>query len=444
MSSNGNGSTLLCNLEVEQVLLSAMLRWQDVVDEVAPMLAPGDFYEPANAVIFEAIQGITAIGESVDHVTVADWLEGQRKIDTIGGRSTIFNLIDTEMPTAGAILTYVGIIKDYSKRRQCQDMVQRAYYVASDRVHPVDATLNLLEKDILGLVGTAGNGCQTFFEGIADLRQHLENLSLRTGDTTGTPTGFVDLDRLTAGFHPGEMIVMAARPSVGKSALALNFCRRMAEQGFHSLFFSLETGRQQLLINIQCAKTFTDSYLIRSGKASKETLHKVSSDIGCLDKIHVNDDSAMTPALIRAKANQQVKTFPIKLIVVDYLQLMSMGTPYENRALEVAAMSRALKVMAKDFQIPVLAISQLNRLVEAREGGRPRLSDLRESGAIEQDADTVMLLYRADYGKPPDGPVSPTDVIVAKQRNGPVGSVTLGFNRHCLRFDNLQPQSEKT
>ena len=437
------------NLEAEQSLLGSMFLSQDAADNALAKLVQQDFYRPAHARVFEAMAHLNSRGQHVDHITVADRLEATAQLEAAGGREYLLE-ITRMVPTSANAEHYAEIVKRTSILRQliaaATDIVGMGFEAPDD----LDSVIVDAEKMLFDVTNQR---VQSNFREIKELLkagfEQIEALADKPEHVTGVATRFVDLDRLLAGFHAGDLIILAARPSVGKTALALNMAVGAAKSGARVGVFSLEMSSEQLVQRVLCAEAKVDSHKLRTGSLGDDDWSKVARAAGDLDKLElfVDDTPAISILELRAKARRLLRSCPKGLIVVDYLQLMQPANRRsENRQTEIADISRGLKVLAKELEVPVLALSQLSRAVEQRPDKRPMLSDLRESGAIEQDADVVMFIHRdtrpqgADDALEDDskGAVFPAkgeaELIVAKHRNGPTDVVRLTYTPKFTRF----------
>lgn len=432
------------NLEAEMSVLSAMLINEESLAELVHLVQPEDFYKPAHQHVAAAIQELAEAHERVDHVTLAEALDRAGKLDEIGGRPYLFTISDY-VPTAASARYHAGIVRNHGVLRRlisvATDIANRAYESREEAMRILDDA----ERQIFEIArkGDISEPCD-IRDLLKETIEKLERFRGGTPCTTGVPTGYKDLDELTAGLQPGELVVIAARPSMGKTSFALNVMQRCGDQGYGSAFFSLEMAAGQILQNLLCCRAGVDAHKLRRGYVSQEEYRQLATRGQELSeqRIFIDDTSVLTPLKLRAKARRLKQKHDISLVIVDYLQLMDSGTRFDNRAQEIAMMSRSLKGLAKELEVPVIAISQLNRSVEQRDSHRPRMSDLRESGAIEQDADLVMMVHREEYYSRKDEHKGLAEIVIAKQRNGPTGTVRLRFFREFMRFENYSPQPE--
>jgi replicative DNA helicase len=430
------------NIEAEQSILSAILIDNNVLLDVIELLAPADFYKTAHQKIYSAIIDLFDKGEPVDLVTLANNLGENGQLEDIGGATYLARLVDA-VPLAVNAQHYAKIVHDKAALRRLIEtsnaIVKRCFKDEGD----VDDVIDFAESSIFEV--SEKKSKQSFYPLSKLILRNIETLEEKQGDrslVTGVPTGFTILDNMTSGLQNSDLVILAARPSMGKTALALNIARNAAvEANIPVAVFSLEMSKEQLSLRMLCAEARLDSSRLRGGFFSMEDWHRLTDSAGVLSEspIYIDDTPSISAMDIRAKARRLKMDKNIGLIVVDYLQLMQGRRSAERRDLEISEISRAMKSLAKELDLPVLALSQLNRMLEQRNDKRPKLSDLRESGALEQDADVVAFIYRdeiynTDENNPKKGMA---DIILAKQRNGPIGNVTLTFLNTYTRFENL-------
>jgi replicative DNA helicase len=430
------------NREAERGVLGSMLRDNELIPEVVQLVRAEDFYVFAHQKIF---QGLTAIavdqGKPADPVTLANWLKENQLIEEAGGYGYIVELWEAA-PSAGNTKYYADIIRQKALVRHlihaCNDLSADAF----DQALPAQELLDSAERRILEIaeMGVTGNTA-TLQDAIEEAYNRLDARKKRGHhEYSGVPTGFLDLDNLTAGFQESELIIVAARPSVGKTAFALNVLRHIAvEEGLPALFVSLEQSRVEIAERLLCNQARINSHKLRKGHLGADEIDQLHAGADMLRqaKLFIDDTPGQNMLRIAANARRLKLRHHIKIVVIDYLQLIDPDIrSRESRQEQVAAISRRLKFLARELKIPVVALAQVNRSSEDRQDHRPRLSDLRESGAIEQDADTVFLLHRPEYHEPGqhEGLV---EVIVGKQRNGPTGEVSLMFVKEFMRFENF-------
>ncbi|NQT00203.1 MAG: replicative DNA helicase [Candidatus Omnitrophica bacterium] len=433
------------NLEAEIAILGSMLIEEEAIGQSVEMVKASFFYNDAHKKIFEVIADLYNVNKAVDLVTLTEALKKRKWLDEVGGAAYLTELT-VAVPTAANVQHYAKIVKEKAILRSLITTATNIVTQSYDGQQDPNVLLDKAEKQIFDISGSQLQGVSISIKDIIkDSIETIEGFYRRKAHVTGLATGFDDLDMMTAGLHNGELIVIAGRPSMGKSALAT--C--MAEYiGVHEqkpvALFSLEMSKEQLVQRMLCSHAHVELQKARSGFLTQSDWPKLVTAAGKLAEapIYIDDSAAMTALELRAKARRLKSRYQISLIIVDYLQLMTSASRNENRQQEISDISRSLKALAKELSLPVIAISQLSRAPEKRETFRPRLSDLRESGAIEQDADVVMLLFREEYYNPKDTNKGITEIIVAKQRNGPVGSQNLLFMSEYTRFDNLARREE--
>jgi len=433
------------SLEAEAATLGAILVTPDMLSEVVDLLEPDDFYEPRNGRIYNAMRMLYLEGERVDAVTLTERLRQDGHLDDVGGITYLATLADTT-PESSHITHYAKIVKDKSILRRLIAAATNIREMAYAQSSPVEEILDASEQEIFkithfSVMSESVPLSEVLRETFMLLDERLDRRD-RYGGVMGVRTGLDDLDTYIGGLLPGEFIVLGARPSVGKTTLALNIAEHIGVRERKPVaFFSIETSKEQVARNLLCIHTGVSAYKMRTGYTSKEDNERLSLAVGELSEapIFIDDTSPLTPLALKAKARRLKAKYEVALIVVDYLQLMNIPG-MENKQQEIAYISRHLKGLAKELHVPVLAISQLRRAAE--EHARPRLSDLRESGAIEQDADIVLLLYREDYQSGERRSKGTAELIIAKQRHGPTGVVNIFYDFECLRFKSQTPAEE--
>lgn len=434
------------SIEAESSVLGGLLLDNGAWDRVGDLLSERDFYRYEHRLVFTAIGALINGSKPADVITVFEQLQNQGKAEEIGGLAYL-NSLAQYVPSAGNIRRYAEIVRERSVLRKlvsASDEISTNAFNPKGR--PVAAILDEAEQKIFN-IGEEGarnkQGFQAMDTLVVDLLDRVQEMADNPNDVTGVPTGFYDLDRMTAGFQAGDLIVLAARPSMGKTALAINIAEHVAlNEGLPVAVFSMEMGAAQLAVRIVGSIGRIDQGHLRTGKLTDEEWPRLTEAIEKLRTIslHIDESAGLTSSELRANARRLSRQCgKLGLIVVDYLQLMSgSSSDGENRATELGEISRGLKMLARELQCPVIALSQLNRSVEQRPDKRPMMSDLRESGAIEQDADIIMFIYRDEYYTK-DACKEPgvAEVIIAKQRNGPTGVVKLAFLRHITKFESL-------
>ena len=429
------------NVEAEESLLGAMLLSKDAIATAVETVAVGDFYKPAHAHLFEAIVTLYGAGEPVDPTTVAEALRRTGVLDALGGRNAILR-IQVATPAASNAAFYARIVADHALLRRLiavgSEIAELGYQLPEDVTEVLDRAESLVFDVANRRQTTSLRGLHSTLE---DSLAHLEALFERDGRTTGVPTGFRDLDEVLLGWQPSNLIVLAARPGQGKTAFALGSAVHAAVHEHRPVvFFSMEMGYLELTQRILAAEAGVDSRLLRTGRIPETDWTKISRAVGRLAEapLFIDDNPHLTVMDMRAKCRRlKAAHGDLALVVVDYLQLMSTPRKAENRQVEVSELSRGLKVLARDLDVPVLALSQLNRSLEYRADKRPMLADLRESGALEQDADVVAFIYRDDTYHADSDEKGVAEVIVAKHRNGPTAKIRLAFLEHLTRFADL-------
>lgn len=428
------------NLEAEQSVLGSMLIDREAIIKVADTLRPEDFYRDAHRVIYEAIIDLFEKSEAVDIVTLCDALQQRGKLEEVGGASYVASLANI-VPTAANCEHYARIVEEKSLLRQLIDAATRIVARGYEAAEEVEELLDEAERLIFNISQRrSGQGYIPIKQVLVETFERIEYLYSRKGSVTGVPTGFTDLDNLTSGLHPSDLVVLAARPSQGKTTMSLCIARHAAVQhGIPVALFSLEMSRDQLAQRMLCAEAGVNSQRLRTGYLADEDWPRLSHALGRLSEapIFIDDTPNISVLELRARARRMKAEHDLGLLVVDYLQLMRTRGRLENRQQEISEISRSLKALARELKIPVLALSQLSRAVEQRQDQRPVLSDLRESGAIEQDADVVIFIYF----NPKAENKNLAEVIVAKQRNGPTDSIHLLFLKEYGRFANLDRRS---
>lgn len=428
------------NLEAETAILGGILIDNESISRVIEILRPEDFYKEAHREIFRAILDLYQINEPADLLTLTNHLKKEGTLGRIGGASYLSSLVD-QVPTAAHVGHYAKIIREKSILRRLIDgateIVSRGY----EEEKSVEEFLDHAESIIFEI---ASRQITQGFYPLKDLVKSsfktIEELYEKKELVTGVPTGFKDLDRLTTGLQPSDLVIIAGRPSSGKTAFALGLVEYAAcEAKVPSAVFSLEMSKEQLVQRLLCSRAEVDAYKLRGGFLSESDWPKLTRGAGVLSEapIFIDDSPVLTVLEMRAKARRLKKEKNLGLIVVDYLQLVRPGHRTESREREISEISRGLKALAKEIHVPVVALSQLNRGVEARQDKRPMLSDLRESGALEQDADVVMFIFRDEMYNSESPDAGKAEIIVGKQRNGPIGKVHLAFRSNLTRFDNL-------
>ncbi|MGD8251281.1 MAG: replicative DNA helicase [Desulfobacterales bacterium] len=429
------------SIEAEESLLSSILIDNATLDDILDILSASDFYRSAHQKVFSAITDLSTRGEPVDLVTLSDRLKVKGELETVGGVSFLSKLIESA-PFAVNAPHYARIVHEKAVLRRLIDTANRITRTCFEAGKEMDEIVDFAESAIFEI--SENKGSQAFIPLRQLIDVNIDMLEERQGNkalVTGVETGFSDLDSLTSGLQPSDLIILAARPSMGKTALALNLARNAAIAANSAVaIFSLEMSKEQLSMRMLCSEAQVDSFRLRGGFLSTDDWERLThaADVLSTAPIFIDDSADVTSMDIRAKARRLKMDHDLSLVIIDYLQLMKGRSGIERRDLEISEISRSLKSLAKELNVPVLALSQLNRKLEERNDKRPKLSDLRESGALEQDADVVMFIYRDDvYNKDENNPNRGTaEIIVAKHRNGPIGDVTLTFRGASTRFEN--------
>lgn len=434
------------NIEAEQAVLGAMLIDKEAIAKATEVLSADDFYREAHRVIFSAMLELYNKNEAVDMVTVTEILKRDNKLEDIGGIAYITSLANVVL-TAANVKYHAEIVAEKSVLRQLVRVSTEIAAMGYEANEDVSTLLDTAESRILEISNRKKKNDFTAINDILmDSVQSIESLLQNKGGLTGLPAGFADLDKLTSGLHPSDFIILAARPSMGKTALALNIVQNVALRAHKVIggeprsvaFFSLEMSKEQLVNRMLCAEAGIDSQRLRVGEMHDEDWTHLwdACDTMSRAKIYIDDTAGITAMDMRSRARRLKAEHGLDLIVVDYLQLMQGSGKRNNsgdRQQEVSEISRSLKALARELDVPVLALSQLSRSVESRQIKRPMLSDLRESGSLEQDADIVAFLYREDYYNP-ETENKHTELIIAKHRNGPVDTVNLFFQKQFTKF----------
>ena len=429
------------NIEAEESLISAVLIDNTALLKIIEILAPEDFYRSAHQKIYAAMVSLFEKNEPIDLITLSNDLKQKNMLEDIGGASYLASLIDT-VPFAVNAEHYARIVYEKSCLRQLIHKSNEITKKCFEDQTELEEIVDFAERAIFEISEKKTGQAFTPISKIIDSNiETLEKNQANKSLVTGVPSEFKDLDRLTSGFQNSDLIILAARPSMGKTALALNIARNAAiEHNVPVAIFSLEMSKEQLSLRMLCSEARMDSSRLRSGFFSMEDWENITEAAGILSEtpIYIDDSPVISATEIRAKARRLKLDCNVGLIIIDYLQLMRGNRSMERRDLEISDISRSLKALAKELSLPVIALSQLNRMLEQRTDKRPKLSDLRESGALEQDADLVAFIYRDEvYNKDENNPYKGTaEIILAKQRNGPTGTVTLTFLNAYTRFQD--------
>jgi replicative DNA helicase len=433
------------NLEAEMAVLGSMLLDEDAVSVAIESLDADSFYKDNHSKIFQAMIDLYNANKAVDLITLTDELKRNGILDEVGGVSFLTALVNS-VPTAANISHYVSIVKEKSILRTLINNSTKIISLCYESEGNVDEVVDSAERFIFEVTNHRPQGSFLHLkEIIKDSIETIDKLYQKKAHITGIPTGYIDFDSKTSGLQPSDLIVVAGRPSMGKSALALGIAEYAGVMEKIPLaFFSLEMSKEQLVQRMLCAHAKVDAHKVRTGYLAASDWPRLTAAAGKLSEapIFIDDSPAISVMELRAKARRLKAHQDIRLLILDYLQLMRGSAKAENRQQEISDISRSLKALARELNIPIVAISQLSRAVEARTDHRPQLSDLRESGAIEQDADVVVLILREEYYSPSPENEGIAEVIIAKQRHGPVGSMKLAFIQEYTRFENIARPEE--
>ncbi|MFH1791137.1 MAG: replicative DNA helicase [Candidatus Omnitrophota bacterium] len=433
------------NIEAEIAVLGSMLLERDAVSQAIEIIDESFFYKDAHRIIYSAIVKLYDSNKAVDTITLVEELKKRNRLEEIGGVSYLTTLT-ASIPTAANIEYYAKIVKEKAILRS---LISTASQIVSESYDASSNVDNLLDKAEKMIFDISSNKVESNIVSIKDVIKSsieaIDNLYQRKEHVTGLATGFHEFDIMTAGLQPSDFIVIAGRPSMGKSALVTCMAEHIAVVEKKPIaFFSIEMSKEQLVQRLLCSHARVDYHKVRTGFLSQSDWPRLVNAAGKLSEspLYIDDTPGITVLELRAKARRLKSKYDIQLIVMDYMQLIQGPQGIENRQQEISEISRSIKALARELHVPVIAVSQLSRAVEQRSDKRPQLSDLRESGAIEQDADLVILLLREEYYNPTDENRGTAEVIVAKQRNGPVGSVKLAFIHEFTRFENLAKREE--
>ena len=439
-SSWANDRTPPQDMAAEQSVLGAMMISKDAIADVAEVLRGADFYRPSHETIHDAIIDLYGRGEPADMVTVANELQRRGELQRIGG-APYLHTITSSVPIAANAGYYAGIVREKAILRRLVDAGTRIVQFGYAGEGDVDALVDQAQAEVYQVTDKRSSEDYAPLSDIMDgVLDEIEAIGNREAGLYGVPTGFADLDELTNGLHAGQMIIVAARPAVGKSTIALDLCRAASiHNNLTSVFFSLEMTKSEITMRLLSAEAKVPLNHIRNGQLSEDDWTKLARKMGEVSSapVFIDDSPNMTMMEIRAKARRLKQRHDLRLVVIDYMQLMTSGKKVESRQLEVSEFSRQIKLLAKELEVPIIALSQLNRGPEQRSDKRPMLSDLRESGSLEQDADMVILLHREDLYERESARPGEADLIVAKHRNGPTRDITVAFQGHYSRFVDM-------
>lgn len=432
------------DLEAEKSVLGSMMLSKKAIDEVAEIIKGRDYYLPKHEMLHNTIMELHSEGEPADAITVANALETNGKLGMVGGRDYLYSLI-ASVPTAASATYYARIVGERAILRRLVDagtrIVQLGYATDGSEV---DDIVDAAQAEVMQVAEDRNRNDYVPLKDFTDeLLEELEEIAANGGPSKGLATGLIDLDNLTTGLQPGQMIIVAARPAMGKSTLAMNFLRAAAiHQKKPAIIFSLEMSRSEIGMRLIAAEAGVLFGNMRRGKLVNKDWSKITACMGRLSEapLYIDDSPNMAMNEIRSKCRRLKQQVGLSLVVIDYLQLMTSGKKIESRQQEVSEFSRALKLLAKELEIPVVAVAQLNRGPEQRTDKKPMIADLRESGSLEQDADVIILLHRPDYYNK-DERAGEADIIVAKHRNGETATLPVAFLGHYARFSDLARQN---
>jgi replicative DNA helicase len=441
MSTQSLERTLPHNIDAEKSVLGAILVNNENYYRVVEVLRPEDFYLEAHRVIFRKMSDLIDRSKVIDLITIQEELVRGSQLESAGGIGYLASLLDG-IPHLVNIEHYIEFIREKATLRQMIHSMNQVMAECFDQSGPADEILDRAEQVLFNL---SEKRIKVGFVSVKEMElpatRLIEKLYTEREMITGVATGFKDLDRMTSGLQPSDLIIVAARPSMGKTALCLNIAQHVALHKEQTVgVFSLEMSKEQLLMRMLCAEARVDAHKVRTGYLGKDDFRKLIDSLGRTTQapMYIDDSSTLTVMEMRAKCRRLKAERGLSLIIVDYLQLMSGYGRVENRTQEISGISRGLKALAKELHVPVVALSQLSRAPEQRQGDhKPQLSDLRESGSIEQDADLVMFIYREEVYKPSEENAGLAELLISKQRNGPTGIVKLAFLREYTRFENL-------
>ena len=431
------------SLEAEQSVIGGLMLDNRAWDEVADIVNEQDFYRHDHAIILRAINALAEQQQPYDVVTVSEWVNARGELDSIGGLAYL-SILANDTPTAVNIKAYANIVREYSILRsliQIGNEISASAYNADGR--PSKELVDEAERKVF-LIAEQGAGNRQGFEAINELLgravKRVEEMYRSDTALTGIATGFTNFDEKTSGLQKSDLVIIAGRPSMGKTSFAMNLAEHVALNNENSVaVFSMEMPGEQLALRMMSSLGRIDSHNLRTGKLDDHDWPRLISSVNMLSKakLFIDDTAALTPTELRARTRRLKREHGLDLVIIDYLQLMQVGGTTENRATEISEISRSLKALAKELQVPIIALSQLNRSVEQRPDKRPVMSDLRESGSIEQDADVILFIYRDEVYNPESNDKGTAEIIIRKQRNGPIGTVRLSFLGQYTRFENL-------
>jgi replicative DNA helicase len=431
------------SLEAEQSVIGGLMLDNSAWDEIADIINEQDFYRHDHALLLRAIAALAENDQPYDVVTVSEWIGARGDLDSIGGLAYL-SILANDTPTAVNIKAYANIVREYSILRsliQVGNEISASAYNADGK--PSKELVDDAERKVF-MIAEQGAGNRQGFEAINELLgravKRVEEMYKSGTALTGIATGFTNYDEKTSGLQNSDLIIIAGRPSMGKTSFAMNLAENAALNNDNSVaVFSMEMPGDQLALRMMSSLGRIDSHNLRTGKLDDHDWPRLISSVSMLSKakLFIDDTAALTPTELRARTRRLKREHGLDLVIIDYLQLMQVGGSTENRATEISEISRSLKALAKELQVPIIALSQLNRSVEQRPDKRPIMSDLRESGSIEQDADVILFIYRDEVYNPESNDKGTAEIIIRKQRNGPIGTVRLSFLGQYTRFENL-------
>lgn len=435
------------SLQAEQAVLGGLMLDNSAWDEIADHVVEEDFYRRNHRLIFRAIADLVEKNSPADAVTLSEWLDKNQLLEDVGGLAALGALVQSS-PSAANIKAYADIVRENSVQRQLIEVGNRiAGSGFQTEGRDTESLLSEAEQLVFDIAerGKRGKrGAVNISELLGLAVDRIDKLSQQDDPITGVPTGFADIDAKTAGLQPSDLIIVAGRPSMGKTTLAMNFAENAAiKHNIPVVIFSMEMPGEQLALRMMSSLGRIDQHKIRIGKLQEDDWPRLTSAVSLLDAapLFIDDTPALSPVELRARARRLKREHNIGMIIIDYLQLMQVPSTRENRTTEISEISRNLKALAKELKVPVIALSQLNRSLEQRVDKRPVMSDLRESGAIEQDADVIMFIYRDEVYNEESPQKGMAEIIISKQRNGPIGTCHLTFSGQFTRFENYANDS---
>lgn len=431
------------NIEAEEYILGGILLENSSLDAVIEIITPEDFYSERNRVIYNEMLSLRDKGLPIDHVSLIEAIGVREKLDVIGGASYIAGLAD-RIPTTANIEYYAKLLKDKAILRSLIVGANSIVKIARDPVEDVSEALQAAEQIIFNINKGLDNrrgGLVKVRDLVTEVYHTLTRIASGEIAGSGVPTGFIDLDSILMGLHPSDLIIIAGRPSMGKTSLAMNIARHVVcVEKVPVAIFSLEMGKEQLALRLLASEAMINQSKVRSAHLSREGWNKLieASSVLAEAPLYIDDTPGISAGEIRAKLRRLASSEGLSLVIVDYLQLMTSRSRVDFREQEISEISRSLKAIAKEFNVPVIALSQLNRRVEERENKRPQMADLRESGAIEQDSDIICFIYRDEVYNPSSEDQGIAEIIISKHRNGPTGTIKLRWFSEYTRFENLE------